>query len=265
MSRSDGSDLQRARDIVDAADRVVVLSGAGISTDSGIPDFRGPQGVWTKNPEAERMSDIRHYLADPDLRKAAWRNRFDSLVWQARPNAGHSALVELERRGKLRTLVTQNTDGLHQAAGSDPGKVVEIHGNMHWARCWSCQKRTPMSEVLQRVEAGEEDPECSETRADGVCGGILKSDTISFGQNLVAEDIARMEGAALSCDLLLAVGSTLTVYPAASMVPVAHDAGARVVIVNAEPTAYDVLADVVVNLPLSEALPVIVGEEDRGP
>jgi NAD-dependent deacetylase len=252
-------DRQRARQLIDASERIVALTGAGISTDSGIPDFRGPQGVWTKNPQAERMSTLSAYLNDPEVRRAAWRNRFASAVWEARPNPGHLALVELERRGKLHTLITQNTDGLHQKAGSDPDKVVEIHGSMHWARCWRCGDRRPMAEVLKRVEAGEEDPSCQATDPSGQpCGGILKSDTISFGQNLVPEDVERMQEAALACDLMLAVGTSLTVHPAASAVPLAKGAGAKVVIVNNQPTPYDDLAEVVLREPISQVLPEIV-------
>ncbi|HUO47214.1 MAG TPA: Sir2 family NAD-dependent protein deacetylase [Acidimicrobiales bacterium] len=248
----DGS-LERARRAVAGATRVVVLTGAGISTDSGIPDFRGPKGVWTKNPEAEKLSTLQTYVADPDVRRRAWRQRLDSPAWQAEPNAGHRALVGLERRGVLDTLVTQNIDGLHQAAGSDPARVVEIHGTMREVACLSCGARAPMPDILDRVRAGEEDPACEP------CGGILKSATISFGQSLVPEDLERADAAARGCDLLLAVGSTLSVYPAAGLVPTAYQAGAVIVIVNAEPTEYDGIADVVVRTPIGEALPVIVG------
>jgi NAD-dependent deacetylase len=250
--------VDRARAIVAAGRRIVVLTGAGISTDSGIPDFRGPDGVWTKNPEAEKLATLQHYLADPEVRRRAWQTRLDSPVWAARPNAGHEALVALERRGVLDTLVTQNIDGLHQAAGSSPDRVVEIHGTMRAVACLSCGARTPMPEILDRVRAGEEDPACTETTPGGVCGGILKSATISFGQNLVPEDLIRSEEAARRCDLLLAVGSTLAVYPAAGLVPAAHAAGAGVVIVNAEPTEYDAIAEVVVRAPIGDVLPVIV-------
>ena len=245
--------VDEVRGWIDAARAVTVLTGAGISTDSGIPDFRGPQGVWTRNPAAEKASTLEHYLGDPEVRKQAWRNRLDSPAWTARPNAGHEALVRLERRGKLHTLVTQNIDELHQQAGSDPAKVVEIHGTMRQVVCWSCGERAPMGVALERVRNGEEDPACR------TCGGILKSATISFGQSLVPEDLDRAERAALACDLLLAVGSSLSVYPAAALVPTAKRAGARVVIVNAEPTPFDGIADAVLNGSISEMLPAIVG------
>jgi NAD-dependent deacetylase len=234
---------------VASAERVVVLTGAGISTDSGIPDFRGPQGVWTRNPEAEKQSTIQHYVADPDVRRRAWRSRLESPAWAAKPNSGHRALVTLERRGKLDTLITQNIDGLHQAAGSSPERVVEVHGTMRQVVCLSCGERAPMERALARVRAGEEDPPCR------TCGGILKSATISFGQSLVPEDLRRAEQAARRCDLMLAVGTKLSVWPVAGVVPVAKDAGARVVIVNAEPTEMDPLADAVLRGPIGDLLP----------
>lgn len=247
------STVEDARALVDGAEAVAVLTGAGISTDSGIPDFRGPDGVWTKNPAAERTATLSHYLGDPEVRKQAWRNRLTSPQWDARPNAGHRALLELERRGKLHTLITQNVDDLHRKAGSDPERIVEVHGNARRVVCMSCGENAPMERALDRVRAGEEDPPCR------TCGGILKSATISFGQNLVAEDLMRAERAARECDLMLAVGTTLTVHPICDVVPVAHRFGADVVIVNAEPTPFDHLAAAVVREPIGESLPKIVG------
>jgi NAD-dependent deacetylase len=251
------AELERARAVVAAGTTITVLTGAGISTDSGIPDFRGPNGVWTKNPAAEKMATLQVYLEDADIRRKAWRDRLVSPTWGAQPNRGHEALVALERRGVLHTVVTQNIDGLHHAAGSDPAKVVEIHGTMRAVMCMSCDTRTPMPDVLERVRRGEEDPHCTEERGAGSCGGILKSATISFGQNLVAADLLRAERAAQECDVFLAVGSTLAVYPAAGLVPTARLAGARVVIVNAEPTEYDGLAEAVVRASISDALPYL--------
>lgn len=244
-------DLERVRGWVDAAERVVVLSGAGISTDSGIPDFRGPQGVWTRNPAAEKLSTLQHYLADAGVRIAAWRGRLDHPVWDARPSAGHLALALLERRGKLHALITQNIDELHQLAGNSPERVIEVHGTLRRAMCWTCGWRGPMQAVLARVRAGEEDPHCGE------CGGILKSDTISFGQPLAPGVIERAMQAARQADLFLAVGSSLQVYPIAGAVPAAKSAGARVVIVNAEPTPYDALADAALGGSIGEILPRI--------
>jgi NAD-dependent deacetylase len=231
---------------------VVALTGAGISTDSGIPDFRGPQGVWTRNPEAEKMATLQHYMADPEIRKRAWRSRLDSPHLAAQPNAGHRALVALERRGKLDTLITQNVDGLHIKAGASPQRVIEIHGHTREVVCMECGERAAMERALARVRAGEEDPPCR------TCGGVLKAATISFGQSLVADDLMRAQSAARHCDLMLAVGSTLSVFPIAGVVPVAKEAGARVVIVNAEPTAMDDLADAVLRGSISAILPRIV-------
>jgi NAD-dependent deacetylase len=238
---------------VDAAERVVALTGAGISTESGIPDFRGPQGVWTKDPLAEKLSDIRYYMGDPEVRKAAWRARLAHPAWSAKPNRGHEALVALERRGKLHALVTQNIDELHQMAGNAPDRVIEVHGTVRRVVCMECGMRAPMHRALDRVRAGEPDPPCRD------CGGILKSDTISFGQALVPEVIERAMMAAAAADLLLAVGTTLSVYPVAGAVPIARQAGARVVIVNAEPTAMDAIADAVLRGPIGEILPAICG------
>lgn len=239
--------------LVDEADWVVVLTGAGISTDSRIPDFRGPQGVWTKNPAAEKSATLQHYVAEPEVRRQAWRVRLDSPMWAAEPNPGHRALLRLERRRKLHTLVTQNVDGLHHAAGSDPARIVEVHGTAREVACLHCDYRDPMQVALDRVRLGEEDPDCPH------CGGILKSATVSFGQNLVPEDIRRANDAAVACDLLLAVGSTLAVFPVARMVPLAKQTGASVVILNGEATEMDHLADVVVRGSISELLTIIVG------
>lgn len=252
-----GATLAGARALLREARRVVALTGAGISTESGIPDFRGPQGVWTKDPDAEKMATISHYIADPAVRRRAWRARLESAAWQAKPNAGHRALVDLERRGKLATLITQNVDGLHQRAGSSPERVVEIHGTIHEVVCLDCGERAPMERALERVRAGEDDPPCRS------CGGILKSATISFGQSLVDEDLRRAQRAALACDLLLAIGSTLSVYPVAGVVPLARDAGARIVIVNGEPTAMDEMADAVLRGSIGELLPRLVAEDER--
>jgi NAD-dependent protein deacetylase/lipoamidase len=237
---------------IDKAQRIVVLTGAGISTDSGIPDFRGPQGLWTKDPQAEKMATLQHYVADPEVRKRSWRDRLNSPAWTAKPNAGHLALVALERRGTLDTLITQNVDGLHQMAGSSPDRVVEIHGTMREVTCLACGQRAAMERALARVRAGEEDPPCR------TCGGILKSATISFGQGLVQDDLLRAQRAAERCDLMLTVGTKLSVYPVAGVVPTAKEAGARVVILNAEPTDMDRLADAVLRGQISVLLPRLV-------
>jgi NAD-dependent deacetylase len=248
-----GSEVAQVREWIDAAVIILVLSGAGISTDSGIPDFRGPQGVWTRNPSAEKMSNIHYYVADPEVRKASWQSRLHHPAWNAQPNAGHGALVSLERRGKLRALITQNIDGLHQRAGNSPARVIEVHGTMHNAVCLDCGWKGPMQDVLARVRAGEADPACR------LCNGILKSDTISFGQALEPETIHRAMRAASEAGLLLAVGTSLQVYPIAGVVPCARAAGASVIIVNAEPTPFDAVADAVLRAPISDVLPRICG------
>ena len=236
----------------DAA-HLVVLTGAGISTESGIPDFRGPQGVWTKNPEAEKTATLHYYVSDPAVRAKSWQNRLHGEYWTAEPNAGHQALVDLERRAGLDTLVTQNIDGLHHAAGTTPDKIIEIHGNVREVKCLTCSWRAPMEVALERVRAGEADPDCPE------CGGILKSATISFGENLVAADLARAKQAAARADVFLAVGTSLSVYPAAELpaFALAHDA--RLAILNAQATPYDGEAAVVIREPLGTALPAIAG------
>jgi len=242
--------MEQVRAWVSEAERVTVLTGAGISTDSGIPDFRGPNGVWTRNPEAERMATLQDYLADPEVRRRSWQSRKEHPVWTAEPNAGHRALVDLEKTGKLVAVITQNIDGLHQRAGST--KVIEVHGTVHWVMCMTCETRTPMADQLARVEAGDPDPACT------LCGGILKSATISFGQQLDNDVLDAAAQAAMECDLFLAVGSSLTVRPAAGLCDVAVDAGARLVVINAEPTPYDDLAVAVLRDPISEILPALL-------
>ncbi len=249
---SDDALLDEVAAWIAGAGSVVALTGAGISTESGIPDFRGPQGLWTTKPGAEKLSDIRWYMAERDVRVAAWQGRLEHPAWTAEPNAGHRALADLERMGKLDTLVTQNVDGLHQRAGSSPERVVEIHGTMREVVCMACGERAPMQRALDRVRAGENDPPCR------TCGGILKSATISFGQSLVAEDLERAQQAASGCALFLAVGTSLTVYPVAYLPEEALAAGARLVIVNAEPTPYDGRAAATFSDPIGEVLPRLV-------
>jgi NAD-dependent deacetylase len=235
------------------AGRICVLTGAGISTESGIPDYRGPNGVWTRDPDAEKLVTLSYYVNDPDIRRRAWRMRRDLQVGDVVPNAGHRALVELERQGRLRALLTQNIDGLHQQAGSSPGVVLELHGTVHEVVCLSCGDRTTMRSAMERIDAGDPDPACL------LCGGILKSATISFGQMLDAEVIGAAAEAAADCDVFMAVGTSLTVHPAAGLLELAVGAGSRIVVVNAEPTPYDDLADLVVREPIGSALPLLLG------
>ena len=249
--------IARVRSWIDESSAISVLTGAGISTESGIPDFRGPQGLWTRNPEAEKLATLQHYLSDAEARRRLWRISMDPGMlgmWQAKPNVGHLALVRLEQRHKLHTLITQNVDGLHQAAGNSASRIVEIHGSMREFMCMSCEDRGPIEAVLERVRNGDDDPRCRR------CGGILKTRVVSFGQNLFPGDVERAEAGALGCELMLAIGTTLAVYPAASLVPTAKRNGARVVILNGGPTEMDALADELLHGPIGEILPRLVGE-----
>ena len=247
-------DLSDAVATVAAASRIAVLSGAGISTESGIPDFRGPDGLWTRNPGSERMSNLQAYRDDPQVRLRSWHARLAHPAWEARPNAAHRSLVALEEAGRLHAILTQNIDRLHQQAGSSPDLVVELHGSMFDTVCLSCGDRRPMRAALDRVEAGEADPPCLE------CGGILKSATISFGQALDVEVLARARDAAVTCDLMLVAGSSLAVQPAAGLVGLAARAGATVVICNGSETPYDELAAFVLRDQLGTLLPALLTE-----
>lgn len=252
MSASLGPGEADVRRWVQSAQRVTVLTGAGISTESGIPDFRGPQGVWTKDPSAARLFTLQGYLHDPDVRRRAWEGRRDHPAWVAEPNAGHRALVALERSGRLRAVVTQNIDGLHLRAGHDPSRVIEIHGTLFEVECLGCARTTTMRENLDRVDAGDPDPACL------ACGGIQKAATISFGQALKPQVLDAARAAARDCDLMLAVGTTLQVQPAAGLAEVATGAGARLVVVNRDPTPYDVLSAATLRDPIGEVLPRLV-------
>ncbi|NLU66013.1 Sir2 family NAD-dependent protein deacetylase [Streptomyces sp. HNM0574] len=231
---------------------LAVLTGAGISTDSGIPDYRGPRGVWTRDPEAEKLVTYGYYMADPEIRRRSWRMRRDSPVWAARPNAAHEAVARLARSGAPLRVVTQNVDGLHQLAGVPERKVLELHGSSRTVVCTRCAARSTMTEALERVAAGEEDPPCRE------CGGILKSATVMFGQALDPRVLGEAMAVARASDVFVAVGTSLQVQPAASLAGLAAEHGARLVIVNAEPTPYDGLADEVVREPIGEALPPLL-------
>lgn len=227
------NDLAQVATWLTSSRSTVVLTGAGVSTESGIPDFRGPNGIWTRDPRAERLSNIGYYIADASIRRESWQRRLDHPAWGARPNAAHLALTALEAAGLISLLVTQNIDGLHLAAGSSPERVIEIHGSIRETACLGCGDRRPMLETLARVRDGDPDPACL------VCGGILKSATVSFGQNLDPLLLARAQEASAAAELFLAVGTSLSVYPVAALPELALDAGARLVIVNAEPTPLD--------------------------
>jgi NAD-dependent deacetylase len=202
------------------------------------------------------MFDIEAYLSDADLRVRAWRSRSEHPAWTATPNAGHLALVELERSGRMHALITQNIDELHQQAGNGfAAPVLEVHGSIRRAVCLSCEWRGDMREVLSRVAAGEDDPPCTN------CGGILKSDTVSFGQSLDRGVLTAAARAATNADVMLVVGSSLQVHPVAGLVPLAHDSGAVVLIVNGQPTAYEGLAETVIRGPIEQVLPTLVAAD----
>jgi len=232
------------------ANRLVGFSGAGISTESGIPDFRSPNGIWATN----RMIEFDEFITSRPARVEYWRQK--AAVWpemrDAVPNAGHRAFVELERRGKLRAMITQNIDGLHQRAGQDPRLVIELHGTMAEACCLSCNGRISMDEALRRVAGGEAAPEC-----EG-CGGLLKPATISFGQAMPAREMECAIHACRECEVFLAVGSSLVVHPAASLPLLAKQSGARLIIINRTPTPLDEVADLVLHEEIGTALPKLI-------
>ncbi|MET9086000.1 Sir2 family NAD-dependent protein deacetylase [Streptomyces sp. NPDC004237] len=231
---------------------VALLSGAGISTDSGIPDYRGPNGVWRKDPEAEKLVTYEYYMSDPEIRRRSWQLRRKNRTLLAEPNAAHRAVAELERSGVPVRVITQNVDGLHQLAGLPARKVLELHGSARSFLCTVCHARGAMQDALARVEAGEADPPCLE------CGGILKSATVFFGERLDPVVLGEAVAITRACQVFIAVGSSLQVQPAAGLAGVAADHGARLVIVNAEPTPYDELADEVIREPIGTALPELL-------
>lgn len=254
-SDPDGVIRALARGIA-TTDRLVVLTGAGVSTASGIPDYRGPDGVWTRDPDAERRATLDHYVADPDLRRTAWRRRVDSPILAAVPNAAHDALVELERRGHLDTLVTQNVDGLHQLAGHEPARVVEVHGSVHGARCLTCAWRAPMAGVLARVREGEDDPRCP------VCDGLVTSTTVAFGESLDPAVLQRAHDATVGAEVFLTVGTSLVVHPVGLLPRTALRAGATLAVVTRGETPYDDDATFLVTDDAGRALTAVVDALD---
>lgn len=234
--------------------RLVVFSGAGLSTDSGIQDFRGPSGVWTLSPGQQTRHTYQAFMTDPDLRVSYWKTRYEHPVWEAEPNAGHRAVAALADSAIDTTVVTQNTDGLHQLAGTPADRVVELHGTMRTTLCVACGHRGPTTDVLTRITAGEATPGCPQ------CGGIQKTASTMFGQTMAPEVFTRAQDAVTSCDLILATGTTLTVEPAGSLCAAAVHAGATLVIVNWDPTPYDAIATDLIRDPLGEALPRIVAQ-----
>jgi NAD-dependent deacetylase len=243
-------DIQRAAALIAGSRRVVALTGAGISTESGVPDFRSPTGVWSRY-DPDEFSYPR-FVASIDARRKywSWGKEFYPQIRDAQPNGGHRALAELERRRKLKCLITQNVDGLHQRAGS--ADIIELHGNALTVACLECAKEWPREEVHGWLMGGIEEPRCDD------CSGILKPKTISFGQPMPEAETRRAFAEAAECDLLLAIGSSLAVFPAAALVPAAKQAGARVILINLTRTDFDPLADVVIAGKAGEVLPQIV-------
>ena len=233
---------------------VAILTGAGISTDSGIPDYRGPNGVWRKDPDAEKLVTYEYYMNDPEIRRRAWQVRRQAVTLGAEPNAAHRAIADLDASGVPVRVLTQNVDGLHQLAGLPDRKVLELHGSARRFMCTACGARGPMEEALARLDAGEDDPLCV------LCGGILKSTTVMFGEQLDPLVLGEAVGITKACEVFLAVGSSLQVHPAAGLAGLAADHGARLVVVNAEPTPYDDLADEVVREPIGTAVPRLLRE-----
>jgi NAD-dependent deacetylase len=233
---------------------VALLSGAGISTDSGIPDYRGPGGLWRRDPEAEKLVTYEYYMDDPEIRRRSWQMRRRNRTLQAEPNVAHRAVAELERSGVPVRVITQNVDGLHQLAGMPARKVLELHGSARSVVCVGCHDRMPMEDALARVEAGEDDPPCLK------CGGVLKSATVMFGERLDPVVLGEAVAISKACQIFIAVGSSLQVQPAAGLAGVAADHGARLIIVNAEPTPYDERADEIVREPIGKALPEVLRE-----
>ncbi|TLQ42820.1 SIR2 family NAD-dependent protein deacylase [Streptomyces marianii] len=237
---------------------LAILSGAGISTDSGIPDYRGPNGLWRRDPEAEKLVTYEYYMGDPEIRRRSWQMRRKNRTLKAEPNAAHLAVAELEKSGIPVRVITQNVDGLHQLAGVPSRKVLELHGTARSVVCTKCHARGPMEDALARVEAGEEDPPCQE------CGGILKSATVMFGERLDPVVLGEALAISKASQIFIAVGTSLQVQPAAGLAGVAADHGARLIIVNAEPTPYDDRADEVVREPIGSALPELLRRLRRG-
>jgi NAD-dependent deacetylase len=242
------------------ARRGVVFTGAGISTESGIPDFRGPDGFWKRNDQAKFT--FKNYVRDPEHRKERWRMAIEGGSFMRAsgaevpaPNAGHIAIARLEELGVVRGVVTQNIDGLHQEAGSRA--VLELHGTTKRISCLSCAESWPREEILERVRLGEEDPECTS------CGGILKSATISFGQTLPTDVLEEAHEWSMAADFFLVVGSSLVVYPAAALPGVAKQAGAKLAIVNREDTDQDALFDVVIQDAAGPTLSAVVERVER--
>lgn len=244
-------ETEHLKELIEQASRITVFTGAGISTESGIPDFRGPQGIWkTTTP-----IDFSDFVASAEIRRKSWAQRFSgkSRIEGAEPNKGHFAVARLVRLGKTEHVITQNIDGLHQKAGVPDAQVIELHGNTQYAKCLDCGLRHEFEDFREGFLKDGTLPVCRK------CGGIVKSATISFGQPMPEEEMSRANDATLDCDLFLAMGSSLSVVPAAYFPQIASENGAKLVIVNNEETGLDYLADLVVNEPIGVTLAAAVG------
>lgn len=242
-------ELEDLRDMIAHASRAVIFTGAGISTESGIPDFRSPGGIWTKNQPIY----FQDFMASEDARRETWRRKIetDKVLLKAQPNKGHLAIAKLMHLGTVRNLITQNIDGLHQAGGAPPERVIELHGNATYANCVSCGERFELEPIKQAFSADGTLPVCD-------CGGPVKTATISFGQQMPEEPMRRAGEAANDCDLFIVAGSSLVVFPAAGFPLIAKQAGASLVIINRDPTEQDQFADLVINAEIGPTLSAVV-------
>jgi NAD-dependent deacetylase len=244
--------IDELKAMLEQSKRAVIFTGAGVSTESGIPDFRSPGGIWTKY----QPIDFREFISSEEARRETWRRKIavDEAVSRAVPNRGHRAIARLVANGTVSSVITQNIDGLHQRSGIPDEQVIELHGNGTYAACLDCSKRYELAEVFTAFKVREVPPICE-------CGGFIKSATISFGQPMPFEPMRRAQMESRSCDLFLAIGSSLVVYPAAGFPAVAKHNGSRLVILNREPTELDYLADLVLNLEIGPTLGAVTGVE----
>lgn len=243
--------INRLTDMIREARAVVAFTGAGISTECGIPDFRSPGGFWATNQPIE----FDDFVASSAMRREAWARRFrlEDMLGDVKPGRGHKAIAHLVKMGKVSHVITQNIDNLHQDSGVPPEKIVELHGNGTYAKCLDCQCRYELSWVRERFETNGEPPDCA------ACGGLVKSATISFGQAMPELEMARAEQATRACDMFIVIGSSLVVYPAAGFPLIARRGGARLVIINRDPTDLDPFADLVINDDIGDVMEPLMG------
>lgn len=243
-------DIEQLAGLIRSARRTVVFTGAGMSTESGIPDFRSPGGIWTKMMPVE----FQDYVRDPEARRISWQRRFEmEETWSAvQPNDGHRAVAELVAQGRVSHVITQNIDALHQASGVPDGQVIELHGNTCYAKCLDCGTRVEISDIRAHFDAHGDAPDCA------ACGGIVKTATISFGQPMPQDEMARAEAATLACDLMLVMGSSLAVYPAAGFPLMAKRNGAGLAILNRDETPQDRFADLIVNAGIGPTMRAVI-------